>query len=415
MTEPPTPGATTDTSRRNAPWPQPRPVPSLEGRYLNIEDLRLGAKRRLPRGVFEFIDRGSEDEVSLRDNRASFHRVKLRNRVMVDVSVRSTETELFGKPLSMPLAIAPTGAAGLACYEGELELARAAARAGVPFTLATPSLTSIERIASVEDGRKWFQLYMWRDREASHALVRRARDAGFEVLIVTGDTAVPPIREYNRRNGFNSPFTFNPTIVTDVALSPGWMWRVLRPYLQNGGMPKQAHYPNDEKGVQVRMVGGAEKLRGDNLCWDDIARLRDIWKGPILIKGVHQPDDAERGVREGVDGVIISNHGGRNLDTAVASLDVLPEIVAAVGDRIPVIVDSGVRRGGDILKAIAMGAKIVLSGRPTLYGAAVAGEDGAVHALALLRRELDTAMAYTGATKVSEITAKSLWTEKAGL
>ena len=405
MNAPDAPGAL----RRNAPWPSPKLAPALAEKYLNIEDLRQGAKKRLPRGVFEFIDRGSEDEASLRDNRASFHRIKLRNRVMVDVSARSTQMELFGKPMSMPLAIAPTGAAGLAWYEGELELARAAARAGVPFTLATPSLTAIERIASVEEGRKWFQLYMWRDRDASHALVRRARDAGFETLIVTGDTAVPPIREYNKRNGFNSPFTFNPTIVADVATSPGWMWRVLRPYLQNGGMPRQAHYPSDEKGVQVRMVGGAEKLRGDNLCWDDIARLSEIWKGPILVKGVHQPDDAERGVKEGVDGIIISNHGGRNLDTAVASLDVLPEIVAAVGDKLVVIADSGIRRGGDILKALALGAKCVLSGRPTLYGAAVAGQDGAMHALALLRRELDTAMAYTGAIRIEEITAKCLW------
>lgn len=403
-----------DALRRNAPWPSPKPVPALADRYLNIEDLRLGAKRHLPRGVFEFIDRGSEDEASLRDNRASFHRIKLRNRVMVDVSSRSQEIELFGKPMSFPLAIAPTGAAGLACYEGELEAARAAARAGVPFTLATPSLTSIERIATVEEGRKWFQLYMWRDRDLSHALVRRARDAGFETLIVTGDTAVPPIREYNKRNGFNSPFTLNPTIVADVATSPGWMWRVLRPYLLNGGMPRQAHYPNDHKGAQVRMVGGAETLRGDNLCWDDIARLREIWKGPILVKGVHQPDDAERGIREGIDGIVISNHGGRNLDTAVASLDVLPEMVAAVGDKMPIIVDSGIRRGGDILKALAMGAKAVLAGRPTLYGTAVAGEAGAMHALALLKRELDTAMAYTGCCSIADISPRILWRDGGG-
>jgi len=411
MNAPTAPGATDTAMRRNAPWPSPKPVPALADRYMNIEDLRLGAKRKMPRGVFEFIDRGSEDEATLRDNRAGFQRIKLRNRVLVDVSTRSQEIELFGKPMSMPLAIAPTGAAGLAWYEGELELARAAARSGVPFTLATPSLTAIERIATVEEGRKWFQLYMWRDRALSHALVRRARDAGFETLILTGDTPVPPIREYNKRNGFNSPFTFNPTIVADVATSPGWMWRVLRPYLLNGGMPKQAHYPNDAKGVQVRMVGGSETLRGDNLSWDDIARLRDIWKGPILVKGVHQPDDVERGIREGIDGVVISNHGGRNLDTAVTSLDVLPEIVAAAGDKLVVIADSGVRRGGDILKLLALGAKAVLSGRPTLYGTAVAGEDGAAHALALLKRELDTAMAYTGCCRVADISPKVLWTQ----
>ena len=339
----------------SADVPFPAVDPRLNGKFLNIEDLRLGAKRRLPKAVFEFIDRGSEDESSLRDNRASFERIRLRNKVLVDVSQRSTATELFGKPLSMPLVIAPTGAAGLAWYEGELELAKAAARAGVPFTLATPSLTAIERIATVEEGRKWFQLYMWRNREMSHALVRRARDAGFETLILTGDTPVSPIREYNRRNGFNSPFNFNIPIVLDVGTSPRWMWGVLRHYLMNGGMPKQAHYPDDSRGRQIRMGGGAAELRGDDLNWTDIARLREIWKGPILVKGVHLPEDAARAVAEGCEGVVISNHGGRNLDTAVASLDVLPEIVAEVGGKAAVIVDSGVRRGGDILKALALG------------------------------------------------------------
>ena len=409
MNAPVAPAAAHDARLTNVPWPTPATVPRLEKKYMNIEDLRKGAKRVLPKAVFEFIDRGSEDEHSLRDNRASFQRIKLRNKVLVDVSDRSTATELFGKPMAMPLIIAPTGAAGLAWYEGELELAKAAARSGVPFTLATPSLTAIERIASVEEGRKWFQLYMWRNREMSHALVKRARDAGFETLILTGDTPVSPIREYNRRNGFNSPFTVNARIVADVGTSPRWMWRVLRHYLMNGGMPKQAHYPNDSKGQQVRMAGGAAELRGDNLNWSDIARLRDIWKGPILVKGVHLPEDAARAVSEGVDGIVISNHGGRNLDGAVASLDVLPEIVAEVGGKTVVIVDSGIRRGGDILKALALGAKAVLSGRPTLYGAAVAGEDGAAHALGLLRRELETSMAYTGAAKVSEISSRCLW------
>ena len=201
----------------------------LAARYQNIEDLRDAARRRLPRGVFEFFDRGSEDEVSLSENRAAFRRIKMRNKVLVDVSTRSTQTQLFGKPMAMPLAIAPTGIAGLTWYEGELELARAAQRFGVPFTLATPSITAIESIAQVEGGRNWFQLYMWRDREASYSLVKRARDAGFEALILTVDTPVSPIREYNRRNGFNSPFTFNMKIAADVAMHPGWMLNVLWP------------------------------------------------------------------------------------------------------------------------------------------------------------------------------------------
>ncbi len=393
------------------------PTPTLDARlsrrFLNIEDLRAGAARRLPKGVYEFIARGSEDEATLRDNRTSFQRYKLRNRALVDVSVRSARAELFGKPLSMPAAIAPTGVAGVAWYGGELELARAAARSGVPFTLATPSITSIETIASVEAGRKWYQLYMWRDRAASHALVRRARDAGFEALILTVDTAVPPIREYNFRNGFNSPFTLNGRIAADVVLHPRWLASVLLRYLRTSGMPRPVHYPL-RGATRTSGLGFADSVRGDNLTWDDIGRLRDLWKGPILLKGVQRPDDAERGLREGIDGLIVSNHGGRNLDTAVAALDALPEIVAAVGDAIPVLLDSGVRRGGDILKALALGAKAVLLGRPTLYGVSVAGEAGAAHALGLLHREFDTAMAYTGCRSIAEISRDVLWTPPQG-
>ena len=233
---------------------QSRQAAQLAARYLNIADLREASRKRLPKGVFEFFERGSEDEVSLNENRAAFRRIKLRNKVLVDVSTRHTRTELFGKPMAMPLAVAPTGAAGLTWFEGELEVARAAARFGVPFTLATPSLTSIERIATVEEGRNWFQLYMWRERELSHALVKRAQDAGFEALILTVDTAVSPIREYNKRNGFSSPFHFNPRIVMDVALHPRWLIEVMLPYLRTVGMPTPVHFP---KGSTGRAAGAA--------------------------------------------------------------------------------------------------------------------------------------------------------------
>ena len=387
---------------------------SLGDRYLNIEDLRVAARRRLPRGVFEFFDRGAEDEVSLSENRLAFRRIKLRNKVLVDVSRRTTRASLFGRPLAMPLAIAPTGVAGLTCHEGELALARAAQAFGVPFTLATPSITSIERIATVENGRNWFQLYMWREREASYALVKRARDAGFEALILTVDTPVGSIREYNRRNGFSSPFAFNWRIGMDVARHPGWFFRVLWPYLTNGGMPRPVHYPAGAEGRAAPRRGGLSginnSLRGDDLSWDDIARLRERWPGPLMIKGVHLPEDAERAVSEGLDAIVLSNHGGRTLDGAVSPIEVLPEIVDAVGERIDVLLDSGVRRGGDILKALALGAKAVLSGRCTLYGSAVAGQEGAFHALSLLRKEFDTAMAYTGCCAVKEIGPRAVWT-----
>ena len=387
-----------------------REAARLAARYLNIADLREGSRKRLPKGVFEFFERGSEDEVSLNENRAAFRRIKLRNKALVDVSTRHTRTELFGKPMAMPLALAPTGAAGLTWYEGELEVARAAARFGVPFTLATPSLTSIERIATVEEGRNWFQLYMWRERELSHALVKRAQDAGFEALILTTDTAVSPIREYNKRNGFSSPFHFNPRFVMDVALHPRWLIEVMLPYLRTVGMPRPVLFPQGAQGRAAGAIGSsARTMQGDNLTWDDLARLRDMWKGPLMIKGVHLPEDAAKAVSMGVDAVILSNHGGRNLDGAVSPIEILPEIVAEVGGKTDIIIDSGVRRGSDVLKALALGAKAVLSGRCALYGASVAGAAGVEHALTLLRKELDTSMGFTGCRTVAEIGPRAVW------
>lgn len=387
-------------------------------RCYNIEDLRQEAKRRLPRGVFEFFDRGSEDEFSLRGNREAFQRIKLRNKVMVDVSTRSAQTRLFGKPMAFPLAIAPTGVAGVCWYEGEVELARAAEKSGVPFTLATPSVTAIEKIAAVEGGRKWFQLYMWRDRELSHALVKRARDAGFETLMLTADTAVSPVREYNRRNGFSMPFKPNPAAMIDMTLHPRWLASVMGRYWLTTGMPKLAHYPK-EAGSGIATGGGHQtprsavpNLRGDNLTWDDIGRLREIWKGPLLLKGVHLAEDAAKALQAGCDGVIVSNHGGRNLDTAVAPIEVLPDIVAEIGGKGTILLDSGVRRGGDIVKALALGADAVLSGRPTLYGTSVAGEAGASHALALLKNEFETVMGFTGCQSVADISDKTIWLPK---
>lgn len=385
----------------------------LESCY-NIADLRAAAQRRLPRCVFEFFDRGSEDEVAMRNNRAAFQNIRMRNKVMVDVSKISTQTSLFGKPMAMPLAIAPTGVAGICWYEGEMELAKAAARAGVPFTLATPTVTALEKIAAVEGGRNWFQLYMWRERELSHALVRRARDAGFEVLILTADTPVTPVREYNRRNGFSMPFKPNATALFDMALHPRWLVGTMGRYLRTTGMPRLAHYPDNHGGVASGPKTGkaasvVPNLRGDNLGWDDIRHLRDIWKGPILLKGVHLPEDAARAVSEGVDGIVISNHGGRNLETAVAPIEILPEIVAEVGGKTTIILDSGVRRGGDIVKALALGAQAVLSGRPTLYGTSVAGEAGAVHALDLLKKEMEAALGFTGCPTIADISARTIW------
>jgi isopentenyl diphosphate isomerase/L-lactate dehydrogenase-like FMN-dependent dehydrogenase len=378
-------------------------------RCYNIADLREAAKRRLPKGVFEFVDRGSEDEVGLRNNRAGFERIKLRPRSLVDMSGRSMQTTLFGKPMGMPLAIAPTGAAGLCWYEGELELAKAAAAAKIPFTLATGAMTSMEKIAKEAGGRLWMQLYLWNERNYSYELVQRAERAGFEALILTVDTIVSPNREYNARNGFALPFQPSARAIVDMVTHPRWLTGVLTRYLTTTGMPRYENLPERFRSKITADPSQKEITRQDTMTWEDLRKLRELWPRVLMVKGIMRADEAVRAVEYGADAVIISNHGGRNLDSAMASIDALPEIVEAVGDRATVILDSGVRRGSDIAKALALGAKAVLVGRATLYGTAVAGEAGALQALTLLRGELDRVMAYTACNTVDEIGPEILY------
>jgi isopentenyl diphosphate isomerase/L-lactate dehydrogenase-like FMN-dependent dehydrogenase len=372
-------------------------------RCYNIADLRAAARRRLPKGIFEFVDRGTEDEVSLRNNRAGFERIKLRQRSLVDVSKRTMQTTLFGKPMGMPLAIAPTGAAGLCWYEGELELAKAAAAAKVPFTLATGAMTSMEKIAREAGGRLWMQLYLWRERKYSYELVQRAERAGFEALILTVDTVVSPNREYNPRNGFSLPFHPSVRAVADMLAHPRWLTGVLTRYLATTGMPRYENLPEPFRRTITSDPSQSEITRQDTMTWEDVRRLRELWPRVLMVKGIMQPDEAVRAIECGADAVIVSNHGGRNLDSAMATIDALPAVVEAVGDRGTVILDSGVRRGSDIAKALALGAKAVLVGRATLYGTAVGGEAGALRALGLLRNELDKTMAYMACNTVDEI------------
>jgi isopentenyl diphosphate isomerase/L-lactate dehydrogenase-like FMN-dependent dehydrogenase len=376
--------------------------PDVEDAH-NIFDLREMAKARLPRWLFEFVDRGTEDEVALRDNREAFERIKFLPRMLVDVSGRNPETQLFGKTHKMPIGIAPTGAAGMMWYHGELELARAAKDAGVPFSLATGSITSMETIAEKVGGTLWMQLYMWADRRLSHQLVKRAEAAGFEALLVTVDGAVAGNREYNKRNGFSVPFKYNSKNTADVLMHPRWMLGTLGRYIVNGGMPQRVNFPKELQGSITTAYGGNKETRADSLSWDDLKALRDIWPHKLLVKGLLHPDDAERSVEYGADGVIVSNHGGRNCDAAPSPIDVLPDIVRAVGDRTTVVFDSGVRRGSDVVKALALGAKFVLVGRSTLYGTAVAGYDGAKRALDIYRGEISRAMANVSCNRIEEI------------
>ena len=384
----------------------------LDG-YYNIFDLRAAAKKRLPRGVFEFVDRGTEDEVALANNRAAFERLKLKHRALVDMPDRTMATTLFGKPSSMPLAIAPTGVAGMCWYHGELELAKAAAAAQIPFTLATGAMTPMEEIAEKATGRLWMQLYVWHERKLSYELIERAKNAGFEALIVTVDTGANPNREYNPRNGFNMPFRLGVRNSLDMMRKPRWLTTVMARYLMNGGLPRYENYPAHLR-HSVRTDPAAHAvMRRDSLSWDDIKIFRKMWPGILMIKGVNRPDDAVRAVGRGCDGIIVSNHGGRNMDSAVASIDALPEIAEAVGEKATVLLDSGVRRGSDIAKALALGAKAVLIGRATLYGTAVGGQAGAAKALSVIRKELDNTMVYCGTKTVDEITPDILFGPRA--
>lgn len=370
----------------------------------NIFDLRDAARRRLPKAVFEFVDRSTEDHLALRNNREAFEKIKLRFRALVDVSGRSTTTTLFGKEIALPMAIAPTGAAGLCWHEGELELAKAAAKAKIPFTLATGAMTSMEKIAREANFRLWFQLYVWKQRELSYGLIERAKNNGFEALIVTTDTIVPPNREYNAKNGFLLPFHPTWRFTWDIMKHPAWFSSVLLKYFTTIGMPRNENYPAGMRRTIGSDVTSREVMRQDSLNWEDIKIFRDKWPGILMLKGINRIDDALKAISVGCDGIVVSNHGGRNMDSAAATIDILPEIAEAVGDKITVVLDSGVRRGSDIAKAVALGAKCVLTGRATLYGTAVGGEAGAFKAVNFIQTELDKTMAYTGCNRVDEIT-----------
>jgi L-lactate dehydrogenase (cytochrome) len=368
---------------------------------LNVADVRRLAKRRLPRGIFEYIDRGAEDESALRRLRRDFDSVSFNPRILVDVSSRDQSVEVLGRKQPLPLVIAPTAAAGLVWHEGEIALARAASSHGIPFCVATGSITAMERIAALSAGTLWFQLYMWQDRTLSYQLIDRAREAGIDTLILTVDTVVSPNREYNRRNGFEVPIRGSLRGGIDMMLHPAWVWNVLLRYVRGEGIPTYRHYPPGFRAKITRQAtSGAAKL-ADTLTWEDFAELRRYWQGKLVLKGVLRADDAVRAAEHGADAIVVSSHGGRNLDSAVSPIQALPRIVDAVGHRLEVFADSGVRRGSDVLKLLALGAKAVLMGRAPLFGTAWAGEAGARHVIDLLRNEMDTGLAFLGCPSVA--------------
>lgn len=364
-------------------------------RAASIPDLRLLARQRAPRAVFDYTDGAAGGEVSLRRARASYEQVEFLPRVLHDVSHVDTSTTILGRPASMPVVFAPTGFTRMMHTEGEPAVARVAARTGIPYALSTMGTTSIEGLShAAPGGRLWFQLYLWRDRAASRDFVQRARDAGYEALVLTVDTPVPGPRLRDLRNGLTIPPTLSLRTFAEGALHPAWWFDLLTTE------PLEFASLSRSDGTVADLVG---RIFDPAATIADLAWLRSIWDGPLIVKGVTTVADARAVVDAGADAVVVSNHGGRQLDRSPTPLEVLPQVVDAVGDRTEVYVDGGVLSGGDVVAAVALGARAVLVGRAYLYGLMAGGERGVQRVATMLAQEVAGTLALLGATRVSDV------------
>ena len=369
-------------------------------RILSIADMRKAAQRRLPKTIFDFVDGAAEDELGKARNTAALDAVHVTPNYLVDIRERSQKKELFGHFWDRPVGIAPTGMSNLVWPDADLCLARAALAANVPYVMSTAATTSIEDIGKATGGRFWFQLYAQSDRETNLDLIRRAREAGAQALVLTVDAPYPGKRERDLRNGFILPVRMTPKMVVDGALHPRWAVRfLLNPTPR---LATIAAYAPEKASARTLAAFMAARI-WQALTWDDLAWLRDAFDGPFLLKGLQSAADAVRARELGVDGIIVSNHGGRQLDAAPAPAGVLPAIRAAVGPEMALILDSGIRRGSHIGRALALGADFTMVGRATLYGAAAAGQAGVERSLDILRDELDRFQAQTGCPEIGDI------------
>jgi len=378
---------------------------NLKG-MLSIADLERAAKRRLPPSIHGYVIGGSEDESSLRANRSAFERWSFLPRPLVDVSKRSQETELFGKRYASPIGISPMGVTGLCHFDGDRAMARAARKVNVPFILSGASTTPLEQVAA-QMPDMWFQAYIPSRREVIGPLIERVAAAGIKTLVVTVDVPIASVREIEVRNGFSVPLRLSGRLVMGGLSRPRWMVETFARTLLTQGIPHFENFTATRGGPIITATSGDHRAGRAGLCWDDMRWLRGQWQGRLVIKGILHPQDALNAQEIGADGVIVSNHGGRQLDGAIAPIEALPAIVAAV-PKMTVMVDSGFRRGTDVLKALALGARFVFVGRPAMYGLAVAGERGAVHALTLLQKEIDINLALLGCPDIAELSAKYL-------
>ena len=375
---------------------------------INLEDLRQLARRKLPRIAFDFIDGGADDEVCLQRNRDAFQNWRLLPRYLRDVSRRDQGVTLLGRRYDSPIGISPTGLAGLFRPGADLMLAAAARDANVPFLLSSAANASLEDAMKVAPDNLWFQMYCTTDESINADLVQRAIKAKVGVLVISVDVPVNSNRERNRRNGFSRPLRMSAGVMLEAMGHPGWVWR----YLRAGGIPMMRNWlpyaPDGADASQVADMYGT-LTPAPMVSWQHLKKIRDTWRGPLVVKGLLHPDDARQAVQMGAQALIVSNHGGRQLDAAPSPLEMLPHIKDAVGESCELILDSGVRRGSDVVIAKCLGAHSTIFGRPTLFGVAAAGQAGAARALAIMRTEVDQMLAQIGCGSYEDLNAGYLW------
>lgn len=373
---------------------------------LEIGDLKERARRRVPKMFFDYADSGSWTESTYRANESDFAKIKLRQRIAVDMTNRTLATKMIGQDVSMPVALAPTGLTGMQHADGEILAAQAAEEFGVPFTLSTMSICSIEAVAAQTQKPFWFQLYVMKDRDFINALIDRAKEAGCSALVLTFDLQVLGQRHKDLRNGLSAPPKFTPKHILQMATCPLWCLQMLTSKNRTFG-----NIVGHAKGVGdlSSLSSWTAEQFDPRLSWDDIEWIKKRWGGPLILKGILDKEDARLAVESGCDAIIVSNHGGRQLDGAPSSIEILPEIVDAVGDKVEIHIDGGIRSGQDVLKAICLGAKGTYIGRPFLYGLGAGGKQGVTTSLEIIQKELDTTMALCGRRDLNTLNRDNIY------
>ena len=374
-----------------------------------IEDLKELYKKRVPRMFYDYAESGSWTESTFRDNEAAFSRIKLRQKILVDMEGRNLSTKMIGEDVAMPVALAPTGLTGMQYPDGEIHAARAAEKFGVPFCLSTMSVCSIEDVAENTTRPFWFQLYVMKDKDYISRLIQRAKDAGCSALVLTLDLQIMGQRHKDIKNGLSTPPKPTLTNLINIATKPRWAFGMLGTKRRNFG-----NIVGHVKGLDnmTNLAQWTVSQFDPTLDWDDVQWIKDQWGGKLVLKGIMDADDAELAARSGADALIVSNHGGRQLDGAAASLDVLPEIVDRVGDDIEVWMDGGIRSGQDVIKATALGAKGTMIGRAFLYGLGAMGAEGVTRCLEVISNELDLTMAFCGLKDINLVDESIIWRPK---